>query len=127
MIDQKSILIVTKQGRTLDGLQALLRTLTGVEVIGQVENGTTALEMISQNRPDLLLLVTNLPHDEAWVILDGLRDAPLPRCLVLTDTITQKKRAEMLGADDVLLSGFSAAELFESISSLMSLERDGGE
>ena len=118
MIDRKSILIVTKQSRTLDGLRALLRTLPGVDTIDQVEEGTVALEMISRNRPDLLL-VANVPHEEAWVILDRLGDDSSPRCLVLADTPTQKRRAEELGADDVLLSGFSAAELFESIDRLL--------
>ena len=121
MIDQKSILLVTKQSRTLDSLRALLRTLPRVEIVCHVEEGTSALEMVSKAPPDLLL-VANLPHDEVWGILDGLRDAPLPRCLVLADTITHKRRAEMLGADDVLLSGFSTADLFESINRLLPKE-----
>ena len=119
MIYQKSILIVTKPSRALDSLRALLCTLPEIVIVDQVGDETMALRSISKNQPDLLLLVTNLPHEEEWLILDRLKSKPLPRSLVLTNTLTQKKRAERLGADHVLLSGFPTAELFESIQRLL--------
>ena len=120
MENNRSVLIVTKPGRKLDGLQALLKVMPRVEIVGRADDYQAALAMVTKHCPDLVLLVTNLPGDGAWQILEGLRDEPRSRRLVLTDTLEQQRRAEALGADDVLLSGFTGAKLFEAVSRLLS-------
>ena len=114
----KSVLIVTQPGRIQEGLQALLKTMSQIKIIGQVDNSATALKMMIENQPDLVLLATNLPNDEAWQILERLQSMSRTCCLVLTHTNYEKRQAEMMGADAVLLIGFPAANLFEAITDL---------
>ena len=116
----KSVLIVTKSDRIGDGLQALLKTIPQVEIIGQVDNSPTALRIITEYSPNLVLLVINLPHQEAWQILEHLRDDPWTKCLVLTDTNEQQQQAKTMGATEVLLTGLPAAKLFEAVTRLLS-------
>ena len=117
----KSVLIVAKPGRIRDSLEALLRTMPQVKIVGQVDDSSMALEMITEYSPDLVLLVTNLAHDEAWQILEYLKIVPETRCLVLTDTKLNLEQAEAAGADEVLLTGFPTKRLFESVMRLLSV------
>ena len=117
----RSVLIVAKPGRIRDSLEALLRTIPQVKIVGQVDNVSTALEMIAEHSPDLVLLVANLSHDEARQILEYVKDVPGTQCLVLTDTRLNLEQAEAAGADEVLLTGFPTSKLFESVTRLLSV------
>ena len=117
----RSVLIVAKPGRIRDSLEALLRTIPQVKIVGQVDDVSTALEMIAEYSPDLVLLVANLSHDEARQILEYVKDVPRTQCLVLTDTRLNLERAEAAGADEVLLTGFPTSKLFESVTRLLSV------
>ena len=117
----KSVLIVAKPGRIRDSLEALLRTMPQVKIVGQVDNSSTTLEMITEYGPDLVLLVTNLSNDGAGQILEHLKDAPRTQCLVLTNTKLNLEQAEAAGADEVLLTGFPTNKLFETVTRLLSV------
>ena len=117
----RSVLIVAKPGRIRDSLEALLRTIPQVKIVGQVDDVSTALEMIAEYSPDLVLLVANLSHDEAGQILEYVKDVPRTQCLVLTDTRLNLEQAEAAGADEVLLTGFPTSKLFESVTRLLSV------
>ena len=116
----KSVLILAKPGRIRDGLEALLRTIPQVKIVCQVKNSSTALEMVTELGPDLILLVTDLFDDEVRQFLQHLKDEPGTQCLVLTDTALKLEQAEAAGADEVLLTGFTTRELFESVARLLS-------
>ena len=117
----RSVFIVARPGRIRDGLEALLRTIPQIRIVGQVADSSTALEMIADFSPDLVLLVTNLPHDGAWQVLEHLKDVPGTQCLVLADTKLNLKRAEAAGGDEVLLTGFPTSKLFESVRRLLAV------
>ena len=117
----RSVLIVARPGRIRDSLEALLRTIPQVKIVGQVEDSSTALEMITEYGQDLVLLVTDPSNDGAGQILEHLKDAPGTQCLVLTNTRLNLKQAEAAGADDVLLTGFTTSTLFESVTRLLSV------
>ncbi len=114
-----STLIVVKPGRMRDSLRALLRAIPGVSIIGQVDNSSSALEMIVNHQPALTLLATNLPGDEIWHVLKQIKGKQLQtRCLVLAGTLQQQWLAKNAGADSVLLAGFPAAKFYETIEEL---------
>jgi DNA-binding NarL/FixJ family response regulator len=105
-----------------DSLRALLRAIPQVRVIGQVEDGPSALKMLIEHCPSLVLLASNLPGDGAWGVLKQTKaEQPQTRCLVLADTIHQQCKAEAAGADSVLLAGFPATKFFATIEELLSV------
>jgi DNA-binding NarL/FixJ family response regulator len=112
---------VARPGRIRDSIEALLKTISQVKIVGQVDNGSTALEMITEYGPDLTLLVTDLSNDGAGQILEHLKDVPRTQCLVLTNTILHMEEAEAAGADKVLLIGFPTSKLFETVTRLLSV------
>jgi two-component system response regulator DegU len=112
-------LIVTHRGTLQDGLQALVRSIPRVDIIGLVGDGTRALEMVREHDPDLVLLDTNLPNDEEWRVLRQIKALwPKIRCIILADDVEQRQRAMELEADIVLLKGFPPARLADIIEKL---------
>jgi DNA-binding NarL/FixJ family response regulator len=80
------VLVADDQALIRAGLTALLRAASGLEVVGEAENGAKAVELAAAIRPDVVVMDIRMP------VLDGL-DAteqilatvdPPPRVLVLT-------------------------------------------
>ena len=117
--ESTSVLIVAKPTRMREGLRALLMAMPQLKIIGQVDDGPSAMQMISDHHPALILLDSNLPEDEAWVVLKQVKNGSNTRCLVLADTVQQQRVARAEGADDVLLTGVPAAKLFTTIERLL--------
>ena len=70
---QTRALIVTHRESLQNGLQALVMSIPQVDIIGQVDDGSQALEMVREHHPDLVLLDTNLPNDEEWQVLEQIK------------------------------------------------------
>jgi DNA-binding NarL/FixJ family response regulator len=64
-------LIVAGAGGLRDGLRALLTTVPQVEAVGQADDNLSALRMVSEYRPALVLLDSDLLSDEVWTVLKG--------------------------------------------------------
>jgi DNA-binding NarL/FixJ family response regulator len=58
----------------------------GFEVIGQAENGASAIEATRSVRPDLVLLDVQLPDISGFEVLERLRANGLPSAVVLTSS-----------------------------------------
>ncbi len=122
MNNRVPILIAVRSGRMRDSLRAMLRAIPQVRVIGQVEDGPSALRMLIEHCPSLVLLASNLPGDAAWGVLKQTKnEQSQTRCLVLADTIHQQWKAEAAGADSVLLAGFPATKFFATMEELLSV------
>lgn len=127
--NRMSVLIVARPGRIREGLRALLRTIPRIEIVGQVGQGSAALEMVTRERPALVLLNSSLPFEEAWMALKQIKaEWPQTRCIVLVDNIQQQGMAQAAGADGVLLKGFAAETLFMTIDEvLMRVDKPDGQ
>jgi DNA-binding NarL/FixJ family response regulator len=91
-----------------------------IEVVGTADDVSAAQGMAVERCPDLVLLDTNLPGEEALSAVRQLRLAcPQARCIVLADNVEQQQEAAAAGADVVLLKGFPAAELIATIEELV--------
>ena len=108
-----------------EGLRALLRTIPKIEIVGQVDQGSAALEMVTRERPALVLLNSSLPFEEAWMALKQIKaEWPQTQCIVVADNIQQQGMAQAAGADGVLLKGYAAETLFVTIDeALMRVDR----
>jgi DNA-binding NarL/FixJ family response regulator len=103
-----------------DGLRALLRATPRLEFIGQADNSLSALEMVMDCQPFLILLDSNLPEDEVQSLLEQTKiNHPHTRCVVLANDVQQQYAARTAGADSVLLAGFPVARFFAVIEELL--------
>ena len=121
MIEQDtSALIVAKPSRIRDSLSALLRSVPHIRIVGQVEDVPSAMKMVTDYHPNLVLLGSNLPDDEILTVLIRTKaQQPQTRCIVLANTAQQHWMAEAAGADSVLFAGLPATKFFATIEKLL--------
>jgi len=104
-----------------DNLKLLLRTIPGIEIVGQADDSSSALRMSAEHRPALVLVDTNLPNDDVLTVLRQIKARqPQTRCLVLADNGQKQEDIAAAGADAVLRKGFPAEELFDTVERLLS-------
>jgi NarL family two-component system response regulator LiaR len=102
----------------LRGLEALLKTEPGVEVIGSATDGVQALAAVIRLQPDVLLLDLQLPGKSGLQIIPEVRaQSPQTKIVVLTsfgdnETIFEAIKA---GALSYLLKDSSPSELMQAI------------
>jgi len=111
MREQPLILTVEDEPRISRYLRSSLQ-MAGYDVL-VAPDGVKALEIVQENRPDLVLLDLGLPHMGGFEVLEHIRrefDIPV---IVLTalDTEDDKVKALMMGADDYLPKPFGNREL----------------
>lgn len=114
------ILIVARPGPLRDGVEALMATVPRTEIVGKVEAASSALRVVFEHRPDLLLLDAGLPENESWSALRYCRiEHPELRCIVLADDAEQVQEARAAGADAVFLKGFPADRFVRTVERLL--------
>lgn len=57
-------------------LKHLLKGFTEVQIVGEAENATTALELIEEKKPELLFLDIQMPDKDGFELLEELIDVP---------------------------------------------------
>ena len=56
----------------LDGIRRALEADGGFEIVGETQNGTQVLPIVSSTRPDLVLLDVRMPHMDGLACLDEI-------------------------------------------------------
>jgi DNA-binding NarL/FixJ family response regulator len=117
---EASVLIVAKPTRIRDGLRTLLRANPLIDDVVQADNAAVALQIVKDRPPAFILLDTSLVDDQVELIINQakIKSAKI-RCIVLADNARRQQLAWSNGADEVLLVGFSAANLFTAIEKLL--------
>jgi DNA-binding NarL/FixJ family response regulator len=122
MTGQASIFIIASPSPWRESLLVLLQASSNVVVAGQADDGSAARLWLAAHAPAAVLLDADLPGDEAWEVLRCLkRQQPSIYCLVLAHDFHQERQAQMGGADQVLLAGFSTEALFAVIKKISEL------
>ena len=70
------VLIVEDSRLARAELRTLLSDFSEIEIVGEADNGDTAVEMIQQLQPELLLLDIHLPGKNGFEILEHLDEVP---------------------------------------------------
>jgi DNA-binding LytR/AlgR family response regulator len=96
-------------------LREELEEFTGVEVVGEADNGETALVLISSLRPDLVFLDLQMPVLGGFEMLARLRGGHLPVIAIVTAYDQHAIRAFEAGAIDYLLKPVGRARLAGTI------------
>ena len=114
-------LIVASPGRIRDGLCTLLRAVPRIETIFQASDGPSALQIIEEWHPALVLLDSRLANNDIQSVSRQIKvESPQTRCIVLVDNARQQWMAKIADADSVLTIGCPAGEFFTTVEGLLS-------
>ena len=112
------VVICDDQDLVRDGLQAILSTAPGIEVVGEASDGETALEMVERLLPDVVLMDLKMPGTNGVTATRNItRKFDGVKVLILTtyDAPEWVEDAITAGAAGYLLKDSPRARLIEAI------------
>ncbi len=112
------VLIADDQALFRRGLYVVLGTEEGIEVVGEAEDGTQALDKAEELAPDVVLMDVRMPRMNGVDAARAIRAAlPTTRIIMLTVSDEEDDLFDALkaGADGYLLKEISIEEVAESI------------
>lgn len=118
MAEPVRVLLVDDQKLMREGLQVLLELETGIEVVGQAQEGQAALEAYGELKPDVVLMDIRMPGMDGVEATWRLRERwPEARVIILTtfdddEYVFEGLRAGALG---YLLKDVSGPELADAV------------
>jgi adenylate cyclase len=120
MEEQRTILVVDDSPANIKLLEAVLAP-RGYHVVSAA-SGRAALERVSTDRPDLILLDIMMPDLDGYAVCRRIRSAPatrlLPVVMITASGDAEKVKAIEAGADDFISKPFNQAELLARVKSL---------
>lgn len=122
-MDTIKIILADDHAVLRSGLKALLNCSPQFEVIGEAGDGHTALRMVEELMPDILILDLSMPGMGGVDCIKEIRSRSLPcRILVLTmyDDEEYIKEVMRAGADGYVLKKSADTELIEGIIKIYS-------
>ena len=97
-------------------LREELEDVADVEIVGEADNGTSALEMIARHRPDLVLLDLQMPETGGFEVIRKIRSgAHMPVIVIVTAYDKYALEAFEAGAIDYLLKPVGHERLAEAV------------
>ncbi|WP_298778992.1 response regulator transcription factor [uncultured Polaribacter sp.] len=106
-----------------DGIKALLEDQTGITVIDEASNGKEALEVISKNKPHVLIVDIRMPEmNGIEVVTEINKHHKNVKTLVLSmhDSEEYVVKSIEAGADGYLLKGASKKEFLKAVNNVAS-------
>ncbi|MFL1011447.1 response regulator transcription factor [Flavisericum labens] len=106
-----------------DGIRALLEDQTGIVVVDEASNGKEALEIVEQNRPDVLIVDIRMPEMNGIEVVGEINKRYKDvKTLVLSmhDSEEYVVQAIQAGADGYLLKGASKEEFLKALNNVAS-------
>tara|TARA_R110002126_G_scaffold10081_10_gene45299 strand:- start:389 stop:1045 length:657 start_codon:yes stop_codon:yes gene_type:complete len=106
-----------------DGIKALLEDQGGIIVIDEASNGKEALEVISRNKPDVLIVDIRMPEMNGIEVVRQINTSQMDvKTLVLSmhDSEEYVVQAIQAGADGYLLKGASKEEFIKALNKVAS-------
>ena len=115
------VLLVDDHPLVLDGIQARIEGVPGIEVVGQAHNGVEALEHASRSSPNVVLMDVSMP------VMNGMEatrrfqtDFPAIKVLILTMHDNKEYILQLMqsGASGYVLKDVSSDELIKAIETV---------
>ena len=114
------VLIVAQPGPLRNSLQALVTTMSQIEIVAEVNDTSAMLRMGDSLQPILVLLDASLPQNEVLPALKRIQEEwSQTRTIVLVENFQQQQEVKQAGADVALIKGFPAAKLAAIIEVLL--------
>lgn len=121
------VLIVDDEPVARRVLREELELLPDVEIVGEADDGDTALEQIRELHPDLVFLDLQMPTKGGFEVIRELQGGPLPRIVIVTAYDEHAIRAFDAGAIDYLLKPVSHDRLLQTIDRARQFSSKPGE
>lgn len=96
-------------------LREELELLDSIEIVGEADDGETALSKISSASPDIVFLDIQMPVMTGFEVLDHLNSGHLPAIVIVTAYDQHAIRAFEAGAVDYLLKPISQQRLVQAV------------
>jgi len=112
-----------------EGLEAILSSREGVEVVGSTSTGPEAAARVATTKPDVIVTQLDMQPKTAQEIIEGLHAAsPGSRIVVLTlwDNLRYLRAISKMGIDAYLHKSSSAEELVAAVNAAVSRGPEGG-
>ena len=109
-----------------DGIKALLEDQSDIAVIDEASNGKEALQVISKNKPDVLIVDIRMPEmNGIEVVTEITKNYKDVKTLVLSmhDSEEYVVQSIQAGADGYLLKGSSKEEFLKAVHKVASGEK----
>jgi len=106
-----------------DGIKALLEDQTGIMVVDEASNGKEALEVVSKNKPHVLIVDIRMPEMNGIEVVAEINAAKIDvKTLVLSmhDSEEYVVKSIQAGADGYLLKGASKEEFLKAVNKVAS-------
>ena len=111
-MEKRPLIMVVDDEETLLKLLRVNLSLDGFDVV-TASNGISALELLEERQPQLVILDIMMPGLDGFQVLDGIRqhsDIPVIMCTARCEVNTLRDTL-VLGADDYVTKPFSILEL----------------
>ncbi len=112
------VILIDDHSIVREGLRMIIENDSEIEVVGETENMTDALRLISREKPDVVLLDLDLGKESSLDTMQEIfRESENSRVLVLTGVLdeNQHKRAMRKGAQGILLKNRAGGTLLKAI------------
>jgi DNA-binding response OmpR family regulator len=123
----KNILVIDDIEEIRNLVQIVLANF-GFHVI-EADNGRIGVQMLREQKPDLVLCDINMPGMDGYETLGAVREssstAPVP-FILMTGLVSRDgfRRGMVCGADDYLVKPFTTDELIEAVMSRLARQTD---
>lgn len=114
----QTILLADDHPVVLYGLERLLSEAGDFEIVASCRDGSTALPIIRDRKPDLALLDVDMPGLNGFRVLAAtLSDVPSTRVVLLSESTAHTNIAQALrtGAWDMISKSFTASEMLDRL------------
>lgn len=110
-------IILSLPGVGQESLLALVEAVPAVEVVGRAGGGLSAVALVEETVPDVMVVDGNLSRDELVAVLRDVKHAyPQIRLVVLTHTTRQQRQIIDAGADATLSRWSRPEELASAVT-----------
>ena len=120
------VLIVDDEPIARRRLKALLQGEPSVEIVGESEDGESALAAIHRLRPDLVFLDVQMPGLDGFDVIELLSEAECPAVIFVTAYDQYAMRAFDVHAIDYLLKPFERGRLRKALARAAALAGSAG-
>jgi len=116
--DMIRVLLVDDHGIVREGLRLLLRSAPDITLVGDAENGVSALSLAQQLSPNVVILDLDMPGGDGATALRAIQEkVPSVRVLILTMHAEHERLLPLLeaGARGYLSKAAASVDLIEAI------------
>jgi two-component system, LytTR family, response regulator len=115
--------IVDDEQLARDRVKGFLKKIEDVQLVGEAADGSSAIEVIETQQPDLVVLDVQMPGIDGFSVLRGIKDPP--HVIFATAYEEHAIKAFEVEALDYLLKPFSQTRLAEAVGRVRQRIADG--